>query len=989
MDIRLDALSSLAWAQLVQVTAVALMAGLLARLVGRRRPHLAYVLWLLVIVKCVTPPIWSSPTGVFSWVGRALAGCESHDWPTEPTPLVNSAVVAAVPSSRAQPAEAAPGPVALEPERLGARVPEQAPEEPLEPGGGHTFPLSAVLAVVWLGGALVYLATVLAKMLWWRSVVRRSQTQTGGPLLETVARLSKRLGLRCRVRLLVTSQPLGPAVLGMVRPAVLLPEVLASAQPMEKVEPIVAHELIHVRRHDVAVGALQVLAQGLWWFHPMVWWASRALCRERERCCDAEVVGSLECPRQQYAQGLLDVLRLQRQLATTSVVPGMNPFQITQLRLETVMDQEVRVHRRTPRGYWLVFLAGLLVLVPGAVVTGSKQESLAAASTAGTGSERLQPAAPSYPGPSAVGIEGSWQVENLEQAQRWVQAGPFPQKLVIDETTIAMRRARQFIAESPYRLDPSQTPPVIEFRFAGRPEHGIYQRNGDRLTICLTSVKEALPKKFDLGPEGGQLLLVLRRADDKIRPIYVMDVDGKNLRPLALMPEYTWAGAPRWSPDGKRFAFDACRPGFEESFTPYSHVFVANADGTGIRDLGDGAMPRWSGDGKRLTLNRYDVNQGVWIMNADGSRAELLDPKGWGGAWSPTAPRVAYTVSEGLLPLFAPNIRVRDLDQPKGRTLLTRRYAGIHYNLCWSPDGQWIAFRGTTHDNQAQYAAVHVEGEAKGFKVFWPVRLDGQSSPPASPDSKNFCGTVAWTGDGQRVLAGLFTPDGRSCKLYFLDVEGRRPPQLLPGQPPVWRIWGLDLSPDGKKILLNGTIPPPQPAWDSVTLIGHEMLANPSFDTTMTGWWTYSSAPETVTGVRDTAVYDTAPAGVRVTCKASGPSILIFTANGMNITAGQWYLLSFRAKSSQAFTVPAVTLHKESAPWTSYAAPYFNQPVVTKDWATYHVLFHATADAADARLAFNLGRDLPVGGSLYLDTLSLRQCQFPGGRPWPSLDVSQ
>src|SRR5262249_51579239 len=31
---------------------------------------IAYALWLLVLLKAVTPPIWSSPTSVFSWMTR-------------------------------------------------------------------------------------------------------------------------------------------------------------------------------------------------------------------------------------------------------------------------------------------------------------------------------------------------------------------------------------------------------------------------------------------------------------------------------------------------------------------------------------------------------------------------------------------------------------------------------------------------------------------------------------------------------------------------------------------------------------------------------------------------------------------------------------------------------------------------------------------------------------------------------------------------------
>ena len=63
-------LAQLTWTQYWQVTAVAAVVGLFVTICCRQRPHLAYVLWLVVIIKCLTPPLWSSPTSLFSWAGR-------------------------------------------------------------------------------------------------------------------------------------------------------------------------------------------------------------------------------------------------------------------------------------------------------------------------------------------------------------------------------------------------------------------------------------------------------------------------------------------------------------------------------------------------------------------------------------------------------------------------------------------------------------------------------------------------------------------------------------------------------------------------------------------------------------------------------------------------------------------------------------------------------------------------------------------------------
>jgi uncharacterized protein (TIGR03067 family) len=398
------------------------------------------------------------------------------------------------------------------------------------------------------------------------------------------------------------------------------------------------------------------------------------------------------------------------------------------------------------------------------------------------------------PGGSAAAIRGAWQAVSMEHADGELPESAVRQLVVvIDEKTFVLRRGGELIAKSPYTVDAGQHPPVIKLTYEGQATQGIWERKGDRLMLCLADVDQALPKKFVVGPGGGKALFVLKIARFERIPLYVMDVDGRNLRCLVSMPDYTSTGSPSWSPDGKRIAFDAYRSVFGESWGD-SHVFVANADGTAVRDLGDGAMPSWSPDGKRLALSRYSAHQGVWIMNADGTGAELLDQQGWGIKWCPRANRVAYTTYSG-----GANLCLRELGKAEGRTLLTRDYRQVRWGLIWSPDGQWIAFKGIAADGQAELAAVHVEGEAKGFKVLLPKAMPGGG----------FLENVGWGGDCRRVLANIVRPSGSLYKMYFLDFAQKDPPQIVPGQDPSWNITGAAWSPDGRKILFNYIIPEP------------------------------------------------------------------------------------------------------------------------------------------------------------------------------------
>ena len=68
------------WAQLWQVSAMALVTALIVRTCCGRRPHLAYLLCGLVLVKSLTPPLWSSPIGLFSWLQSEVQVTPTNMW---------------------------------------------------------------------------------------------------------------------------------------------------------------------------------------------------------------------------------------------------------------------------------------------------------------------------------------------------------------------------------------------------------------------------------------------------------------------------------------------------------------------------------------------------------------------------------------------------------------------------------------------------------------------------------------------------------------------------------------------------------------------------------------------------------------------------------------------------------------------------------------------------------------------------------------------
>ncbi len=372
-------LAAPAWSQLWQVSVMILAVGLVTRLLCRRRPHLAYVLWLLVIVKCLTPPVWSSPTGVFSWTMARPATTAVVETQRTDAPIVNTVMetdlndgLDAGHLAEATPALSSPlikGATAGLSSSACGILPENTAGQASSGTLAQRLDLATTVGLLWLSGAAVHAGILIVMRLGWSWRLRRWRVPARPEWTAQLDKLSRQLGVRRKVRLLVTSQPVGPAVFGLLRPTLVMPEAILAEKNSSKLEVVLAHELLHVRRGDTVVGLLQLLAQTLWWFHPLVWWANREQGRQRERCCDEEVLASLDCEPADYAQSLIDLLKLKRSLRPIIAFPGIRPVEVTSKRLESIMDSTQQFRAHTPRWYWLALAVGILAFVPGAGLT--------------------------------------------------------------------------------------------------------------------------------------------------------------------------------------------------------------------------------------------------------------------------------------------------------------------------------------------------------------------------------------------------------------------------------------------------------------------------------------------------------------------------------------------------------------------------------------------------------------------------------------------
>jgi beta-lactamase regulating signal transducer with metallopeptidase domain len=154
---------------------------------------------------------------------------------------------------------------------------------------------------------------------------------------------------------------LEPGLVGFWRPVILLPVGLIQHLTPAELDAVLAHELCHLRRRDNLLAALHMLVEGLFWFHPLVWWIGSRLCEERERACDENVVAGGARPLV-YAEGILKTCRfyVQSPLACASGVTGAD----LKLRVRAIVADQPVLALHPAKAMLLAFAGAAAVMLP-------------------------------------------------------------------------------------------------------------------------------------------------------------------------------------------------------------------------------------------------------------------------------------------------------------------------------------------------------------------------------------------------------------------------------------------------------------------------------------------------------------------------------------------------------------------------------------------------------------------------------------------------
>lgn len=287
-------------------------------------------------------------------------------------------------------------------------------------------------------------------------------------------------------------------------------------------------------------------------------------------------------------------------------------------------------------------------------------------------------------------------------------------------------------------------------------------------------------------------------------------------------------GRPSWSADSRRVAVNLNRKAFVIEKDTQSALFQIEPDADNV------GAPQFSPDGKKLAYDVFTSVPGAskkqWaiaVAQSDGSNPDIIVEHGRTPRWNPQGDKLAFS---SYTDDFRTKVSLVDLEtkqQSEGSKVPHLK------DFSWSPDGKKLAYEGAdvnydlrVVDLENDREAILTDGQENAFYDRSPVWSPSGKTIAFERRYKQFPAASLWTADAESgsekqlfqqfsdVVDPVFTPDGETLifgsnhggrgglDLFAMDLDDLSVTQLtnIPGDE-----HSPSISPDGKTIAFLNT----------------------------------------------------------------------------------------------------------------------------------------------------------------------------------------
>ncbi|MHC4552627.1 MAG: M56 family metallopeptidase [Planctomycetota bacterium] len=334
-----------------QIAVLAVVITGLSLLLRRKSAHIRYCLWLVLLAKCFVPPLLTVPVAVL---------------PPQPVP---AAVTEAITPASAATVETVA--VVYDPAIVSEPVSLTTAVSP-------DVSLTTIqwLALAWIVGTVVFLFIAGIRAMRLHTWLKRERKPMNVELQADIQNLFAGLNKKHLPHIWRVDGIGQPFVWGVLKGSIYLPADFCDIESDLHRRSILSHELSHVMRFDAAVNLAQILAQAVFWFHPLIWWANRQIRLEREKCCDEMAIAWLGTKAKDFSAAIVKILTAEYQ--SSRPVPSLavaGPVKNIEDRIKTMMNPNKKFYKRPGILTAMTILILGLILVPTTLALTSPTDS--------------------------------------------------------------------------------------------------------------------------------------------------------------------------------------------------------------------------------------------------------------------------------------------------------------------------------------------------------------------------------------------------------------------------------------------------------------------------------------------------------------------------------------------------------------------------------------------------------------------------------------
>ena len=192
------------------------------------------------------------------------------------------------------------------------------------------------LGVFWLLGALVFTIKMMGGYFYTRTLIISSQSSIPEKWNHYIIQQLERLQISNNIKVFESHRISSAFTFGFIKPLIVLPIGFFTSLPAEQIEAVLLHELYHIKHKDYLINLLTMAFEVVFFYHPVMWWLSKNIRKERENRCDDQVTKILD--KKVYAHALLNMENYRQSF--NYAIPFANKQSNLKIRIMRIFEQK-------------------------------------------------------------------------------------------------------------------------------------------------------------------------------------------------------------------------------------------------------------------------------------------------------------------------------------------------------------------------------------------------------------------------------------------------------------------------------------------------------------------------------------------------------------------------------------------------------------------------------------------------------------------------